>query len=122
MIAHQGKPTFIYYFGDHDPSGVHIDPKIEADLRTFAAEFDPRTEIHFRRVAVTRDQIEEWGLPTRPPKRSDSRSRTFEGDSVEVDAIPPAQLRALVERCIAQHVDVEALQLLGGSRRRRRRC
>jgi hypothetical protein len=102
------KPAYLYYFGDHDPSGVHIDRKIERELRGFA----PDAEIHFRRVAVTEGQIEEWGLPTRPTKKSDSRSKTFQGDSVEVDAIPPDRLRELVENCITRHIDQYRLERL----------
>jgi hypothetical protein len=60
-IALEDKPTFIYYFGDHDPSGVHVDRRIERDLREFA----PDAEIHFERVAVTEEQIHRWRLPTR---------------------------------------------------------
>ena len=83
------KPTFIYYFGDHDPSGLDIRDTIEARLRQFA----PEAELHFIRVAVTPEQIESMALPTRPTKKSDSPSRNFEGESVEVDAIEPAVLR-----------------------------
>jgi hypothetical protein len=105
-IAEQGKPTYIYYFGDHDPSGRDITRATEAGLREFA----PDAEIHFERVAVTVGQIYEFGLPTRPTKTTDSRSKGFEGESVEVDAIPPAQLRAMARACIERHVDDHALQ------------
>jgi hypothetical protein len=46
-------------------------------------------------------------LPTRPTKQSDARSKNFVGDSVEVDAIDPRVLRAMVEEVIVQHVDPE---------------
>lgn len=115
-IAAQGKPAFLYYFGDHDPSGVRIDRAIERRLREFA----PDAEIHFERVAVLPDQIEAWGLPTRPTKRMDSRSKTFEGESVEVDAIPPNLLRQLVQVCISRHVDSHALTVLAAAERSER--
>ena len=104
-IEYEDKPVFLYYFGDHDPSGVDIPRKVEADLREFA----PDTEIHFECVAVTPEQIVALDLPTRPTKKTDSRSRNFEGESVEVDAIPPADLRQLVHDCIEQHIDPHAL-------------
>jgi hypothetical protein len=107
-IAEQGKPAYLYYFGDHDPSGVHIDRVIEKRLRGFA----PDAEIHFKRVAVTKDQIAQFELPTRPTKKTDSRSKTFDGESVEVDAIRPRQLRDLVKNCISRHVDQDALRVL----------
>jgi hypothetical protein len=107
-IANCGKPAYIYYFGDHDPSGIDIPRKVEAGLREFA----PFADIHFQRVAVLPEQIEELQLPTRPTKKTDSRSKTFEGESVEVDAIPPAQLRSLARRCIERHVDRHALRVM----------
>jgi hypothetical protein len=104
-ISEIGKPTYIYYLGDHDPSGVDIPRHVEARLREFA----PGAEIHFERIAVTPGQIRFWGLPTRPTKSTDSRAKGFDGASVEVDAIPPATLRALVRDCISQHVDKQTL-------------
>ncbi len=106
-IAAQGKPAYLYYFGDHDPSGVTIDKTIEKRLRQFA----PDAEIHFERVAVTREQIDELKLPTRPTKQTDSRSKSFKGRSVEVDAIPASKLRELVRACIERHVDQRQLEI-----------
>jgi hypothetical protein len=107
-IADKDKPAFLYYFGDRDPSGVHIDRSIERELNALA----PDAEIHFRRIAVTEEQIEELSLPTRPTKKSDSRSKSFSGESVEVDAIPPRTLQQMVENCIVQHVDQQRLERL----------
>jgi hypothetical protein len=107
-IADKDKPAFLYYFGDRDPSGVHIDRSIERELNVLA----PDAEIHFRRIAVTEEQIEELSLPTRPTKKTDSRSKSFTGESVEVDAIPPRTLQRMVEDCIVQHVDQQRLERL----------
>jgi hypothetical protein len=98
-------PVFLYYFGDWDPSGVDIPRKVEADLRDFA----PDNAVTFARVAVNPDQIHAWSLPTRPTKGRDSRSKSFVGESVEVDAIPPGYLRQLVANCIEQHMNQDAL-------------
>lgn len=100
-IASQGKPTYLYYFGDHDPSGVHIDRNVERELREMA----PEAEIHFRREAVLPWQIEAYGLPTRPTKRNSVLGQKFAGESVEVDSISPTALRAMAELCITQHID-----------------
>ncbi len=105
-ISAEGKPAFLYYFGDHDPSGVHIDRVILRRLREFA----PNADICFQRVAVLSEQIEELDLPTRPTKKTDSRSKGFSGESVEVDAIEPTYLRQLVRECIEQHIDRRALE------------
>ena len=108
-IERIGKPTHIYYFGDYDPSGVEIDRNLERRLREFA----PYSEIHFGRVAVRREQIDEYALLTRPTKRSSNHGRGLhQGESVEVDAIPPAQLLALVRSAIECHVDPARVAVL----------
>ncbi len=107
-IAAQDRPCYLYYFGDHDPSGVHIPINVEKRLREFA----PEADIHFERVAVTLEQIVRWGLPTRPTKKTDTRSRNFQGESVEVDAIPPRQLRSLATSCIERHINSNALYVM----------
>lgn len=101
-----GKPTWIYYLGDRDPSGVDIPRNVEEKLRQYA----PGIDLHFVRLAVTEEQIEELELQTRPTKKSDSRSKNFDGESVEVDAIPPNTLRAMVRQAIEGHVDQDALE------------
>lgn len=102
-IASIDKPTFIYYLGDHDPSGVNIPIVVERRLR----ELSKGVRISFERIGVTREQIDSLRLPTRPTKKSDSRSKGFEGESVEVDALPADFLRALVREKIMQHVDAD---------------
>lgn len=101
------KPAYIYYFGDHDPSGRDIPRKVEEDLRAFA----PDTPLAFTRVAVEPWQIDAWQLPTRPTKTTDSRAKDFTGESVEVDAITPGLLQQLVNDVIERHVDEHALQV-----------
>lgn len=105
-IRSHAKPTTIYQLGDHDPSGVAAWEHIQRRLREFA----PEVEISFRRIAVTEEQIFTLSLPTRPTKATDSRAKNFTGESVEVDAIPTAVLRNLVELAIEQHIDPIALK------------
>jgi hypothetical protein len=105
-IQAQGKDTHLYYFGDHDPSGKDIPRVVERDIREMA----PDINIEFHQVAVTPDQIAELDLPTRPTKETDSRSKNFQGESVELDAIPPMILRSMVLPCIERHIDQSALQ------------
>jgi hypothetical protein len=108
-IAAKGKPCFIYHLGDHDPSGVHAAKKIEQTLREMA----PYADIHFERLAVTEEQIEEWNLPSRPTKESDPRAKDWNsGDSVELDAIEPDELRNIVRTCIERHIDQAQLDFL----------
>jgi hypothetical protein len=102
------KPTFIYYLGDHDPSGVNIPEVVERDLRELA----PECNIIFERLAVNEDQIKSLGLLTRPTKKTDTRSKSFHGESVEVDAITPATLKSMVSNAILGHIDHVAMRAL----------
>ena len=107
-IADLDVPTYIYHLGDFDPSGVNAGEKIEETLRELA----PDAEIHFERIAVTPEQIEEWNLPTRPTKKSDTRSKGFGDISVELDAIDPNDLRDLVQSAIEEHLPPEQFEVL----------
>ena len=95
-----GKDVSIFYFGDHDPSGKAIDRAAE---RTLADDFG--VLVDFRRIAVTEDQIEEFNLPTRPVKKSDTRAQGWTGGCVEIDTIKPADLRQMVEHEIISCID-----------------
>jgi hypothetical protein len=101
-------PTFIYHLGDYDPSGVHAGEKIEQTLRELA----PGADISFQRIAVTLQQIITWNLPSRPTKQTDSRAKGFSDVSVELDAIPPDELRNLVRTCIEVHLPANQLRVL----------
>jgi hypothetical protein len=100
------KPAFLYHLGDYDPSGVNAAEVIERTIR----ELVPEAEVHFCRLAITRAQIADLALPTRPTKMSDSRSRGFGAISVELDAMPPDTLRALVEDALRSHIPDEAFE------------
>jgi hypothetical protein len=107
-IKARRKRACLYYFGDFDPSGVDITRAVEEGIREFA----PDADIEFQRVAVTEEQIVTMNLPTRPTKDTDSRSKNFEGESVELDAIPPDTLRDLVRLAIEQHIDRDEFERL----------
>ncbi len=105
QIRAQGKPAHIYYFGDHDPSGLDISRKLEEGLRRYSKGFP----ITFERAGVTPEQIQRWNLPSRPTKSGDTRGKNFKGRSTEVDSIQPQRLRELVGDCITRHIDDEVL-------------
>jgi hypothetical protein len=72
----------------------------------------PKAEIHFQRIAVNSEQIEQWGLPTRPTKTSDSRAKGFGAVSVELDAIEPGRFQRIVESAIERHMTRRQLEVL----------
>jgi hypothetical protein len=92
------------------------DADAAAPQRVAASAGDGRggsnAEIYFKRVAVLASQIDEWSLPTRPTKITDSRAKNFGSISVELDAIPPDRLRALASEAIEFHLPQDQYQKL----------
>ena len=99
----------ILYFGDYDPSGQDIERNIRDKLSgTFGVD------VGVDRYALTRDQIDKFELPPQPAKRTDSRYESFveeHGDmAVELDALPPDRLRALIREAVETHFDTEVYE------------
>jgi hypothetical protein len=90
--------TCVYTLYDSDRSGKSAAAQIEEKLRRYSDGAPITVEM----LAVTDEQIVEWDLPTRPPKK--------QGDppAVELDAIPPDRLIALVRDAIVAHIDADA--------------
>ena len=104
-LARAGYETHILYFGDRDPSGVLVDQNIGRAMReTFGVE------VNLRRVAVTEAQISGYNLPTRPTKAKSSHMKSFVGESVEIDAMHPADIKNLVQEALEDFMDPAALQ------------
>lgn len=103
-----GKKVVIYHLGDYDPSGLAAG---ESMLRAFRDDFG--VEVEFTRAAVTQQQIRKLKLPTRPVKGSDTRAAKWTGgECVELDSMPPAEIRNLVEACITRHIDARQWAIL----------
>jgi hypothetical protein len=97
-----GVPAEVLHIGDFDPSGVHIFKSLAEDVSAFVAGLGgpaPR----FTRLAVTRGQIAALNLPTAPPKKTDRRS--FDGETVQLEAIPPDVLADIVRTAIEERQD-----------------
>ena len=112
FIRRDGRPTHVYLLTDFDPSGLGIANTVTEELINCSHP----VEVHIERLAVTRQQIDEYRLPTRATKQTDSRARNFMRaygtGSVELDAIPPGVLRSLVRERIERHMDPERLRTL----------
>lgn len=109
IIGSGKSAVYVYQLGDHDPSGVDawraFKDSVAGFLENLSDQHTKPCTVTFDRLAVTETQIEQWNLPTRPTKRTDTRAKNFTGGSVEVDAIPAPTLRELVENAITQHID-----------------
>lgn len=95
-----GKKPIILYFGDHDPSGDNIPHSLQKNLYRLGVD------VEVIRIALNPDQIAEMGLPGVPPKQTDTRTATWDGDSaVECDAVEPKKLAQMCEDAIEEHFD-----------------
>jgi hypothetical protein len=83
----------------------------EEKLERFAADKGIRVDL--RQIAVTEQQIRDWKLPTRPPKRNSPADRKWPHTfACELDAIDPDTLRYLVEAAILRHLNPGELKVL----------
>jgi hypothetical protein len=109
VVAHvsaKGRPAVLLYAGDCDASGEDID-------RDFIARTGCWDEV--RRVALTEEQVVEYGLPPQPGKAGDSRNGAFirrhgRLAQVELDALPPDVLRGLYGDAIEEFWDRSAYE------------
>jgi len=76
VLAQDGL-TVLLHVGDLDPSGESIFAAIAQDAAAFvvADRTLQTTRLEAVRVALTREQVDEFSLPTAPAKASDSRAR-----------------------------------------------
>ena len=118
-IVRQDRPTVMLHIGDYDPSGESIFTSMAQDIGAFVAD-DTGEEWHedtgevpgiFEpvRVALTREQVARFRLPTAPPKASDSRSRSWRGSTTQAEAMPPDLLRDVIREAVGEYIDPDAL-------------
>jgi hypothetical protein len=110
-----GKPVVVLYVGDWDPSGLAIDRSLRERLERYC---EGEVEIDFTRLAVQPHQIRRLELASHDANRQDKNYGQFVTacqyqdlpvEAVEVEAIPPAELRDLLAGTIYNLVaDAEA--------------
>lgn len=95
-----GKMVHIIYAGDHDPSGLDMGRDIKERLETFS---DGTVYVH--RIALNRDQIDQYHLPHNPAKTNDPRFKKYEvihgSESWEMDALPLEELAAVFTKSVS---------------------
>ncbi len=98
-----GKSNTILYLGDFDPSGLDIVRDLKENLSALG------TNPQIKQVALTLEQIKKHKLPPILTKESDPRTANYitkYGDiAVELDALPPTELRKLISSAIAKFID-----------------
>jgi hypothetical protein len=107
-------PAILLHLGDLDPSGEDIFCNLREDVGAFVSQMSTvdvsGATVEAHRVAVTRAQADAMQLPTAPAKTTDSRSKNFEGETVQCEAIPPDVLNQLARDAILAHVDMAAFE------------
>ena len=112
-ICGKGKPTVILHLGDYDPSGESIFNSVAEDVAAFVEADRPwaTVNVRFVRVALTRDQVLEHRLPTAPAKATDSRSKSWEGGTCQLEALPPDVIASILRSAIIDHLDIDKLNI-----------
>jgi len=103
-VRYHRRPAVLLYAGDFDPSGMDID-------RDFTERTGCFTEVI--RVALDAEQVEAYNLPPQMGKKKDTRAAAFVAKhgalvQVELDALPPDQLRALYQDALTPYWDPDA--------------
>ncbi|MER9580483.1 hypothetical protein [Mesorhizobium sp. M0276] len=110
-ICKLGKPAIILHLGDFDPSGVSIFDSVAEDVAAFVEADRPwaTVSVAFERVALTAEQVRQYDLPTAPPKASDTRSKSWQGGTCQLEALPPDVIADILRATINRHFDLEGL-------------
>jgi len=109
----------IFYLGDHDPSGLKIEPEIQARLE----QFEARPIV--KRIGLTLDQVNEFNLPPNFAKESDNNYEQYKekyGEfSWELDALKPEIIYNLVIEAIKTTIDPKTYNKALNRQKRERR-
>ena len=111
------KPIQVFYFGDHDPSGLNIEASLKNRLLGFLPK-EKRESVFFKRIGADEGDFRNSDLISIPVKKKDRAAReylkTYGDRCVEVDAIDMNEIRRRLESEIKSFIDLrewESLQL-----------
>jgi hypothetical protein len=102
-----GKQIAIFYVGDFDPSGEAIEQDVQRRVLAYGSG-----PFSIRRLAIHRTDIQKFHLPPLRVKLADPRANGFiqrhGRQAVELDALPPTELRRRISQAIRGLVDMNA--------------
>lgn len=102
---------YLFYLGDHDPSGEDMVRDIEDRLVEFGVD-----ELTVEKVALNMDQVRKFRPPPNPAKVTDSRfeayAEKYGHQSWEVDALPPNELQRLIRSAFEDVIDADAMEAI----------
>lgn len=104
-IGRSGRSPIVLHLGDHDPSGMHMTVDNSQRLDKFMRGWG----IEVRRLALNRDQIDQYDPPPNPAKETDSRFIAYEAEhgdqSWELDALEPTVIDGLIRDELEDIID-----------------
>lgn len=102
------KPAIILHLGDYDPSGEIIFDSVAQDVTAFVEADRPHGQVtvDFHRIALTREQVAEYDLPTAPAKVS-THSKNWNGGTCQLEALPPDIIAVILRQALLEHIDQE---------------
>jgi mRNA-degrading endonuclease RelE of RelBE toxin-antitoxin system len=110
--AADGRPVVVLTFSDADPAGWQMPVSIARKLQALKVGFYPELDFEVHRVALTPDQVREYGLPSTPleatEKRADRWRLEMGTEQTEIDALAtlrPDLFRQLVRTALSQFYD-----------------
>jgi hypothetical protein len=106
------KPVRIGYLSDFDPAGVRMPPAVARVVEFYLDEFAPGCDLKLTSVALTLEQVREYGLPEIPIKPKDRRGphfrRKYGVGATELDALEanvPGELAKIIREFFAPYRD-----------------
>jgi hypothetical protein len=99
-----GRPLVVLYFADCDPGGWQMGISVARKLQAMKVLLPKMPDFELHRVALTAEQVREYGLPSTPlkatEKRADRWREAWGVEQTEIDAL--ASLRPDLLRRIAR--------------------
>ena len=110
--AEDGRPMVVFYFADADPAGWQMGVSVARKLQAFKTLEFGDLAFEVRRVALTPDQVREYGLPSTPLKETERRGDRWREamgiEQTEIDALAalrPELLQQLARDAIGPFYD-----------------
>jgi len=113
-VAYSEQDTVLLHLGDYDPSGVSIFERVRDDVTAFLEEDFLSVSFEAVRVVLTKDQIDEHGLPMDAITTKDERSKTWlrqgRTHKCELEALAPDVVADLLTNAIKDRIDNDAFE------------
>lgn len=104
------RPGYVFYLGDHDPSGQDMVRDIQERLDRYTHD---ALTLDVQCIALTTEQVDAFKPPPNPTKITDSRAKQYirrhGHECWEVDALNPDTLQKLIRGAFDLIVDTDAM-------------